>query len=176
MFYSSGRGAEPDIVCLAKSSIVGLTLIPAEHAVVFSHGWHSNTSGSGRLFDVNYAHAVWDTFVNGREELFAGMTFAENEEAKGAYLRERLERLARKHPGVLSEADGAGCMWGFTVADRDAFTREAWRQGAKLLGAGAASKPGRIRLILPADVLTKEIDDVAGVLARTCTAIEGGGR
>ena len=67
-------------------------------------------------------------------------------------------------------------MWGFTVPDRDPFIREAWRQGAKLLGAGASSSPGRIRLILPADVLTKEIDDVINTLARTCVEIEAAAR
>lgn len=173
VFYSSASGATPDIVCLAKSSVVGLTLLPAEHAAVFGHGWHANTFGSGRLFDVNYAHAAWDMFVNGSEPVFEGLSFAENEQVKGAYLGERLADLVRDHPDVLSEPDGAGCMWGLTALDRDRFVREAWRQGAKLLGAGAPTMPGRFRIILPADVLTKEVDDVIVVLDRTCRALEG---
>ncbi len=172
VFYSSAATARPDIVCLAKSSVVGLTLLPADHANVFGHGWHSNTFGSGRLFDVNYAYAVWDTFVNGREPLFEGRSFAENEQAKGSYLGERLAQLARGHADVISEPDGAGCIWGFTAVDRGSFIREGWKQGAKLLGAGATERPGRIRLILPADVLTKEVDDVIDVLDRTCRALE----
>lgn len=173
-FYSATPETQPDIVCLAKASVVGLTLLPADHAGVFGHGWHSNTFGSGRLFDINYAHAVWDTFVNGREPLFEGLSFPENEQVKGAYIAERLDTLIRKHPGVLSEPDGAGCMWGLTAIDRDVFVREAWRQGAKLIGAGGAVRPGRFRIILPADVLTREVDDVVDVLDRTCRALEEG--
>ncbi len=173
VFYSSGNEIDPDIICLAKSSIVGLTILPANQTEVLGHGWHANTFGSGRLFDINYAHAVWDTFVNRREPIFEGLSFAENEQVKGAYLGEKLAGLAHDHPDVLSEPDGAGCLWGLTVADRDLFIREAWHQGAKLLGAGDAAKPGRIRLILPADVLTREVDDVIDVLGRTCLALEG---
>ena len=167
-FFSEVSGVRPDIVCLAKAAILGMTIVPAEIAGGLERGWHSNTFGSGRIFDVNYAYAVIDTFLNEADPLFGGLSFAENELVKGRYLQGRLEALAGEFPQVLSEVEGQGAIWGVTVADRPAFLQAAWRQGAKMLGAGGAERPGRVRLILPADVLTKEIDDVATVLKRTC--------
>jgi 4-aminobutyrate aminotransferase-like enzyme len=173
-FLCESRGLRPDIVCVSKASVVGLTILPAGLATDLEPGWHANTFGSGRLFDINYAFAVIDTFLNGQEPAFAGLSFAENEAAKGTYFGERFADLAARHPGQLSELDGRGCMWGFTVPERDRFVAEAWRQGAKMLGAGYEHSPGRVRVILPADVLTKEIDDVVNVLDRTCAALAGG--
>ena len=57
------------------------------------------------------------------------------------------------------------------MEDRPAFLPEAWREGAKLLGAGSDARPGRVRFIFPADVLTKEIDDTVAVLERTIEAL-----
>lgn len=170
-FYSETRGVRPDIVALAKAAVMGMTIVPNDVAADFERGWHSNTFGSGRLFDVNYSHAVIDTFVNGRDAIFAGLSFAENETIKGEYLHHSLERLAERFPAVLSDFDGRGCIWGFSVPDRPVFLGEAWRQGAKMLGAGGSERPGRVRLILPADVLTREIDDIVVCLRRTCEAL-----
>ncbi|TAK76120.1 MAG: aminotransferase class III-fold pyridoxal phosphate-dependent enzyme [Dehalococcoidia bacterium] len=170
-FFAETQGVRPDIVCLAKAAIVGMTIMPAETAAGLEHGWHSNTLGSGRLFDVNYAYAQFDTFLNERDPLFAGLSFAENEAVKGEYLAAGLTRLAEAYPSVLSEPEGGGCLWGMSVASRGDFLTEGWRQGAKLIGAGASERPGRVRLILPADVLTREIDVVLAVLGRTCAAL-----
>lgn len=170
-FYSETRGIVPDIVALAKAAVLGMTIVPTALAGDFERGWHSNTFGSGRLFDVNYAHAVIDTFVNGRDDTFAGLSFADNEAVKGEYLHGSLEELAERFPSILSGFDGRGCMWGFSVPDRAAFLNMAWREGAKMLGAGGAERPGRLRLILPADVLTREIDDVVACMRRTCEAL-----
>jgi len=167
-FFSEGSGVAPDVVCLAKAAVVGMTVVPGEISDRLVRGWHSNTFGSGRVFDVNYAYAVIDTFLHDRDPLFGGRSFAENEVAKGAYLQEGLEAIIRDYPEVLSAVDGRGAIWGMTVADRPAFLDAAWRQGAKMLGAGGAERPGRVRIILPADVLTKEVDDVLTVLRRTC--------
>lgn len=173
-FLSTTQPVRPDIICLAKSAVLGITIVPADITSGFPSGWHSNTFGSGKLFDVNYSFAVWDTWLDGREPAFRGLSFADNETLKGSYLGEKLDGLAARHPETVSDPEGQGCMWGFTTADRDAFVSEAWRQGAKLLGAGLASKPGRVRLLFPADVLTREIDLSLEVLERTATALEEG--
>ncbi|HET7738838.1 MAG TPA: aminotransferase class III-fold pyridoxal phosphate-dependent enzyme [Tepidiformaceae bacterium] len=173
-FRSPGCGAPPDILCLAKSSIVGLTIIPSDHTENLVSGWHANTFGSGRLFDLNYAYAVWDTFLNERDPVYGGISYSENEAVKGERLAEGLDRLSRRFPELVFEVDGSGCMWGFSTRNRDEFVRTAWQVGAKLLGAGAATSPGRIRLILPADVLAKEIDDVLDVLESVCNRLQPG--
>lgn len=170
-FFAETRGVRPDVVCLAKAAIVGITIMPAATAAELDLGWHSNTFGSGRLFDVNYAYAVIDTFLHERDPLFAGLSFAENEIVKGEYFHAGLEQLAETYPTVLSELEGGGCLWGISVASRAEFLKEGWRQGAKLIGAGASQRPGRVRLILPVDVLAREIDVVLEVLGRTCAVI-----
>lgn len=166
-FYSEARSIRPDIVCLAKAAVLGMTILPNDVAAELERGWHSNTFGSGRVFDVNYSYAVIDTFLNGRDPTFAGLSFAENEAVKGRYLRHGLDRLVEEFPASLSDIDGRGCIWGISVPDRPAFLRAAWRQGAKMLGAGGAERPGRVRIILPADVLAREVDDVIAVLRAT---------
>ena len=171
-FFSETRGLRPDVVCLAKAAVLGMTIVPAAVAAGFPSGWHSNTFGSGKLFDVNLSYATLDTFLNERDPLFAGLSFAENEGVKGAYFAEQLAALCDRHPAQLSDPEGAGCLWGLTVADGPAFLAEAWRQGAKMLGAGSDERPGRVRFIFPADVLTKEIDDTIAVLERTAAALE----
>ena len=170
-FFSEARALRPDVICLAKAAVLGMAILPADVAQEFPSGWHSNTFGSGKLFDVNLSHATFDMFLHGREPLFEGLSFAENERAKGAYFAEQLEALCRRQPARLSDPEGAGSLWGLTVADRPAFVAEAWRQGAKLLGAGSDERPGRVRFIFPADVLTKEIDDTVAVLERTSVVL-----
>ena len=125
-FFSETTGVQPDVVCLAKSAIVGMTILPREIAAELTLGWHSNTFGSGRVFDVNYAYAVIDTFLHARDDLFAGLGFAENELAKGEQLRRGLERIAEHHPAIVSDVQGRGCMWGISVASRPEFVREGW--------------------------------------------------
>jgi 4-aminobutyrate aminotransferase-like enzyme len=145
--------------------------VRAELAEEAHVGWHSNTFGGGKLFDVNLSYAVIDTLVNWKEPLFEGRGYLENSRLKGEYLRMRLAELCAQHADVFREFSGLGGMWGLTVRHRDEIIATAWREGAKLLGCGRRGTLSRLRLILLADVLTREVDQMIAVLERTLTAV-----
>jgi 4-aminobutyrate aminotransferase-like enzyme len=84
--------------------------------------------------------------------------------------REHLERLARKHPGAISQIDGVGAMLAFRLGDGSldatrAFIRRCFDQGLVLYYGGHES--ACIRLFLPAGCLTDdELADAFTILDR----------
>ncbi len=171
LFAAEHYGFAPDILWTSKAAVVGLTVARDELVRDTHVGWHSNTFGGGKLFDVNLAHAVLDTVANGREALFEGRGCLENSRIKGEYVRLRLADLSARHPDVLPEFSGLGGMWGLTVRWREELIRRGWRLGAKLLGCGRKGELSRLRIVLPADVLTREVDEMADVLDRVLGAV-----
>ena len=166
--YAGERyGLVPDLVWVAKAAVVGLTVARAELADETHVGWHSNTFGGGKVFDVNLAYAVIDTLVNWKEPVFEGRGYLENSRLKGEYVRMRLAELCAQHTDVFPEFSGLGGMWGLTVRHRDEVIETGWRQGAKLLGCGRRGALSRLRIVLLTDVLTREVDQMIAVLERT---------
>jgi len=166
--YAGERyGIVPDLVWVAKAAVVGLTVARAELADETHVGWHSNTFGGGKVFDVNLAYAVIDTLVSWKEPVFEGRGYLENSRLKGEYVRMRLAELCAQHADVFPEFSGLGGMWGLTVRHRDELIETGWRQGAKLLGCGRRGGLSRLRIVLLTDVLTREIDQMVAVLERT---------
>ena len=84
----------------------------------------------------------------------------------------RLAELATRHPDLLLDFSGLGGMWGLSVRHREEIVAEGWTRGAKLLGCGPAGEVSRLRIILLADVLTREINQMIEVLDRIFTAVE----
>jgi 4-aminobutyrate aminotransferase-like enzyme len=84
--------------------------------------------------------------------------------------REHLERLGRRHPGVISEVDGVGAMLSFRIGDGTLdgtrkFIRRCFDAGLVLYYGG--HDPACIRLFLPAGVLTEnELADAFTILDR----------
>lgn len=84
--------------------------------------------------------------------------------------RAHLERLARKHPGAISQIDGVGAMLAFRLGDGSldatrAFIRRCFDQGLVLYYGGHES--ACIRLFLPAGCLTDdELADAFTILDR----------
>jgi 4-aminobutyrate aminotransferase-like enzyme len=73
--------------------------------------------------------------------------------------REHLERLGRKHPGVISEVEGIGAMIAFRIGDgalksTREFIQRCFEAGLVLYYGG--HDPACIRLFLPAGVVTDE--------------------
>jgi 4-aminobutyrate aminotransferase len=162
----------PDIVWTSKGAIVGMTVARAELAGECHVGWHSNTFGGGKFFDVNMAYATIDTLVNYQEPLFEGRRYLDNSRIKGEYVRMRLADLSARHVDLFPSFSGLGGMWGLTVRHRDEIIRTGWLHGAKLLGCGRRGDLSRLRVVLLADVLTREIDEMIGALDRIFTAVE----
>jgi 4-aminobutyrate aminotransferase-like enzyme len=162
----------PDIVWTSKGAVVGMTVARAELADECHVGWHSNTFGGGKLFDVNMAYATIDTLVNTKDALFEGRGYLDNSRIKGEYVRMRLADLSAEHPDVFPSFSGLGGMWGLTVRHRNEIIRTGWVHGAKLLGCGKAGPLARLRIVLLTDVLTREIDQMIAVLDRIFSAVE----
>jgi len=171
LFAGERYGIIPDLVWVAKAAVVGLTVARAGLADEAHVGWHSNTFGGGKLFDVNLAYAVIDTLVNWKEPVFEGRGYLENSRLKGEYVRMRLAELCAQHADVFPEFSGLGGMWGLTVRHREEVVETGWRQGAKLLGCGRHGALSRLRIVLLTDVLTREIDQMVAVLERTFSAV-----
>ena len=167
-------GVTPDAVVLAKGAVVGATLGRADLTRYLHTGWHSNTFGGGKIFDVNFAHAVVDVVANERNPVFDGLSYPENCAVKGEYLRAALDRIAERLPGMLTGHEGRGLMHGVTVRRREAVLQEGWRRGLKLIGCGPGGELARVRLLFLADTLAREIDDFARVFEETLAAVEDG--
>lgn len=171
LYASQHYGIEPDMVWMAKASVVGMTVARAGLAEACHVGWHSNTFGSGKLFDMNMAYATFELLAVHKDPLF-GRTLLENSRIKGLYLRMRLAELSSQHSEVFPEFSGLGGMWGLSVMHREDVIATAWRMGLKLLGCGQPGETSRIRILLLADVLTREIDAMIDGLDRVFEAVE----
>jgi 4-aminobutyrate aminotransferase-like enzyme len=165
-------GVTPDVLWTAKAAVLGITVARSEIVDDCHGGWHSNTFGSGKLFDVNMSYATWHLLAEHVEPLFGDRTLLENSRLKGEYVRMRLAELSAAHPDVFPSFSGLGGMWGLTVRHRDEVVATGWRLGLKLLGCGNPGELSRIRILLLADVLTREIDEMVACLDRVFSAVE----
>ncbi len=172
VFAVEHYGVAPDILWTAKGAVVGMMFARAELADDCHVGWHSNTFGGGKFFDVNMSHTTLHLLTQHEEPLFDDRTILENSQIKGEYCRARLADLSARHPELFPDFSGLGGMWGLTVRYREEIVEAGWRMGAKLLGCGPAGEEARLRIVLLADVLTREIDQMAEVLERLFTEIE----
>jgi 4-aminobutyrate aminotransferase-like enzyme len=172
LFMAERLGVKPDVVVTAKSMVIGITMARAELAAACHTGWHSNTWGSGRVFDTNFAHATLDALLHHRDPVFGGLSYFENEEVKGRMLREGFERLAKKHPKVVAGHRGFGLMNALLVRRRSEFVKTGWQMGVKLLACGWNAEVAPIRILGLADTLGREIDELLHVLDRVCSALD----
>ena len=136
----------------------------AELEQYLHNGWHSNTWGGGRIFETQMAHATLDALLNFKDPVLKGISYLENEEIKGIYLREGMARLQQKHPEILADCSGYGLMNGMSVYRREEVIAVAWKRGLKLLACGSSGTISRIRMLMLADTLTREIDDLLEAL------------
>ena len=173
LFATEHTGVEPDMIWLAKAAVLGMTVVRADLAEDCHVGWHSNTFGSGKLFDVNMAHATFRLMTDYRDELFEGRSLLENSRIKGEYVRMKLAELSARYADLFPDFSGLGGMWGLTVRHRAEIISTGWKMGLKLLGCGApGEETSRLRILLLADVLTREIDAMVEVLDRVFAAVE----
>jgi 4-aminobutyrate aminotransferase len=172
LFAGEHYDIEPDIVWISKGAVIGMTMARAEFAEDCHVGWHSNTFGGGKFFDVNMAYATLDTLANCSDPLFEGRGYLDNSRIKGEYVRMRLADLSARHAELFPGFSGLGGMWGLSVRQRDEVVRTGWQMGAKLLGCGRKGDVSRIRVVLLADVLTREIDEMIAVLDRVFSQVE----
>jgi 4-aminobutyrate aminotransferase-like enzyme len=171
LFMTEHLGVRPDVVCTAKSMVVGVTIARADLARHCHGGWHSNTWGGGRVFDTSYAWTTLDTLLHHRDPVFDGLTYLENTEVKGRMLAEGLETLVERHPRIAVGQRGAGLMRALLVRRRRDVIARAWRMGLKLLGCGWEKEVSPIRLLMLADTLGREVHELVGLLDAVLTDV-----
>jgi 4-aminobutyrate aminotransferase-like enzyme len=164
LFLMERLGVRPDVVATAKGMVLGVTIASADLAKHLHPGWHSNTWGGGRVFDTTFAWETLDTLLHHRDPVLAPLSYLDNVEVKGARLAAGLDRLVERHPKVLVGHRGVGLLRAILVRRRPDVIRAAWRRGLKLLGCGWLTEVAPIRLILLADTLAREVDELLRVL------------
>ena len=171
LFATEHTGIDPDLTWVAKAAVLGITVVRADLAADCHVGWHSNTFGSGKLFDVNMAYTTIELMTSSKDELFEGRSYLENSRIKGEYVRMKLAELSAKHSEMFPEFSGLGGMWGLTVRHRSEIIEMGWQMGVKLLGCGGSGEYSRLRILLLVDVLTREIDSFIEALDRVFEAV-----
>lgn len=172
LFATEHFEVSPDIIWTAKAAVLGMTMARVDIVADCHTGWHSNTFGSGKLFDVNMAYTTVDMLLNERDPHLDGKSYLENSRIKGEYIRMRLAELSSRHPEIFPDFSGLGCMWGLSVQFREKLVDEGWKLGLKLLGCGPPGEFSRLRIVVLADVLTREIDQMIDVLDRLFSRVE----
>ncbi len=174
LFSIEHLNVAPDVIAMAKASFLGICLARADFEAYLHAGWHSNTWGGGKIFDVNMAYATFDALLNYEDAIFDGNGYLENIAIKGEYLRRLLEKVRERHPDTLKDVRGRGGMIAISVKRRDEVLETAWRHGLKMLGCGPDDEVGSIRLLLMADTLTKEVEEIAVKIDEVLTVVEAG--
>jgi 4-aminobutyrate aminotransferase-like enzyme len=91
---------------------------------------------------------------------------------------DRLEGIARRHPGWISGPFGLGALIAFTPFDgREAVVRNLLRRlfDNGVIAFYAGSNPSRIRFLMPIGAVTEEdIQNVCGILESTMAQVEPG--
>ena len=162
-FAFQWSGVKPDVVTLAKPIAGGLPLgaILCTQAVadVIHPGMHGTTFGGGPL-----ACAVAVAVLNTIEK---DHLLAHNAEV-GAYLRGKLEQVAKKH-AIVREVRGKGLMMGAELSDSEAAKFVA----RHMLENGVIANRTHevvIRLLPPFIVEKKHVDILAKALDKALTA------
>jgi 4-aminobutyrate aminotransferase-like enzyme len=159
IFFGEQLGVTPDAFGAAKGLFVGAMVARADLVKYLHVGWHSNTWGGGKVFDVQVAYAVLDVLMHEKSELFEGRTLPENLRVKSGLIDAALTHLAARHPQIVAGHVVRGGLARLSVRRRAEVIRAAHRRGVKLLACGRAGDVAAIRLVFLADVLAKEIRD-----------------
>lgn len=151
LFAYQTFGVVPDVMSTAKGIAggipCGIMMAKANVAESFVPGDHASTFGGNPL-----ATAAGNVVV---DELLGGLL--DNVKAQGAYLREKLEEIAKKHSDIVTEVRGIGLMHGIELNEvAGPYIAKAIDMGLLLVGAGKS-----IIRFVPSLIVSKEDIDKA---------------
>ena len=159
-FAHEWAGVAPDIVAVAKGLgggfPVGACLATETAAAGMIAGSHGSTFG-GNPLAMSAVNAVLDIVLQ--------PDFLARVERIGRVARDRLETVAKRHPGVIAELRGMGLMLGLRAAKSNADLVKALQDNG-LLTVPAGDNV--VRLLPPLIIEESHIDEAAGILDRTC--------
>ncbi len=165
LFAHEWAGITPDIMAVAKGLgggfPVGACLATEKAAKALTAGSHGSTFG-GNPLAMAVANAVLDVVL--------ADGFLEHVRAVGDGLRQGLDGLAAKHPGVLAEVRGSGLMLGLKcVVENTALVTHLFDNG--MLSVPAAGNV--VRLLPPLVVNENHVGEALEILDRSCAGLAG---
>ena len=162
LFAHEHFGVVPDVMTLAKGLANGLPMgaLLATEAVarVFVPGTHASTFGGGPTVAAAALTAL---------TLLSQTGFLGAVRDRGAYLKERLRRMAGRFP-VIKEVRGLGLMWGLELAREGTPVVAAARERGLLINC---TQGNIIRLLPPLIVRSAEIDAALTLLSDSLQAV-----
>lgn len=157
MFFFQNLGVTPDVLTVAKALGNGVPIgafLCREKAAALVAGDHGSTYG-GNPFVCATASKVLDIFEKDH--------IADNAKNVGAYLKEKLEGLAKEFPSIV-ECRGIGLMQGLEFNMPVApIINKAIENGVILIAAGT----NVIRFIPPLVIETKHVDEMIEVIKKS---------
>ena len=163
LFAYEIAGVAPDVMALAKGLgsgfPVGAVLASEKGASGMSPGTHGSTYG-GNPLAMAAGNAVLDVMLE--PDFLATVT------KNGAYLREALEGVAKRHSKVIESVRGIGLMQGMKCVVNNLDLMTATRD-AGLLTVVAGDNV--LRILPPLTVRKSEIDEAIGLLDTAFSAI-----
>lgn len=163
LFAHEWAGITPDVMAIAKGLgggfPVGACLATERAAKGMVAGAHGSTFG-GNPLAMAVADAVFDTIL--------GDGILDNVQRIGARLRERLETLAARHPGIIAEVRGSGLLLGLKCvpANMDVVAR---LRAEGLIVAPAGDNV--IRLLPPLIIDETHVAEAMDALERVCLSL-----
>jgi len=150
----------PDVMAVAKGLgggfPVGACLATEAAAVGMTAGSHGSTFG-GNPLAMAAGNAVLDVVL--------AEGFLERVEAVAASLREGLEALVERHPGLLAGVRGAGLMLGLRCQVPNFELMARLRDGG-LLTVPAAENV--LRILPPLIIEAQQVEEALGILEQAC--------
>ena len=159
-FALEHAGVVPDIITLAKGLGSGLPIsatMAREEVMTWPRGSHGSTFG-GNPVSCAAANATLDLILGG---------LMKNARQTGAYLRARLEDMARAH-AAIAETRGLGLMLALAfgeAAQAAAFEQACYRRGLLVLVCGARA----VRLAPPMILTQSDVDTACGIMEAVLT-------
>ena len=164
-FAHETAGIAPDVMAVAKGLgggfPIGACLTTAAVGDCLTAGSHGSTFG-GNPLAMAAGNAVLDVVL--------ADGFLSRVEAIADLLRERLEGLAARHPGVLEEVRGAGLLLGVRCRVPNTDVLAAIRAKG-LLAATAGDNV--LRLAPPLIIDESHVEEAVGILDRACGELSG---
>ncbi len=157
-------GVQPDVVAFGKKTqVCGVMAGRRVDEIadnVFTVASRLNSTWGGNLADMVRARRILEVIE--ADGLF------DHAAEHGAYLRARLDELARDFPGVVLDPRGRGLMCAFSLpgtADRDEVIRQLWQRAVIVLPAGQDGVRFRPALTVSRAEIDAAICAVRGALA-----------
>ncbi len=164
MFAYQHSAIKPDIVTLAKGLgggvPIGAVLASEKVAAAFSPGDHGSTFG-GNPLACAAGNAVLDAME--AEQLLA------NTITVGAYLKEALNRLQTKYPGLIKEVRGQGLIIGAELTQPGREIVEACLERGIIINCTAGNV---LRFVPPLIIKENHVDEVIAVLDEVLGAVK----